>query len=815
MNEKISYSLCEIANWQNNDSDLAIPRLQRGLVWNAARVEVFWDSIVRGIPVGVFSLCPMSESMRKQLKDQAQKATHLLLDGQQRANAIAIGFRDFPQDVNEEEHRKSPILWLDLEASVATEGKIDDRCKYSFYMTTLAHPWGFDGRSKNSEIKDVILSSSEIGEVLRESKLRTEEYLRDNPTWKPFPYELYPAKARLPIPFSILTTSQDVKKTIEELKGTKSLWYIKYGKQVEEYIAKQNSNSWIETIRAVVAKTQIPVLYVPPSLADDVDEVSTYFVRMNTQGVIPSPEELDYSLAKAYWPILWEVEDLAKDRMPPHRLASLALEVFLSLADKDGCGWIRDVDNAQIRTLKTNENTSQQFEDFIRKGGDFYKLVYKLDKWMGLDTEASDNSIEWALLPYHRAALAQSRSIYRLMLILANADKDTLEPIRMAGLMTMLRWFSNREDVVARIIAETCKSASDLWLGIQQGISEAIRLGELSIAPSPCAIETIFGYISNEKDIKDNRYISVLTKNGFNSTYAELQKIWHGFGYAKGTELLLYATRSLCRKFGYDPAEGRKWEGHNRPWDYDHVLPQDWLHDSRGRSGYGHYISACREVLRSIGNSAAIPFRFNRSKHASPPKDSPYYTSDVCNDLELDRVSIFKFEAIKNGLHLDADPEQALQFVRTTQSRTLKLYKYWFEKLQINDFYAGGYSSWGKGVKQRYDFFQELSKETVFNGESKFCYTVAPYQIEIQEEKDWFRPWLAVGQIISDKGFLAVASNGNQVEVGWRRNPEQNAIDGDTNKWYYGSEEPFTFDDRKPCSVMDVKERLQGIKNGL
>jgi hypothetical protein len=814
MNEKKPlYKLSEIAGWQKNDSSIAIPRMQRGLVWNAARVEVFWDSILRRIPVGVFSLCPMSESMREQLKGQAENASHLLLDGQQRANAIAIGFRDFPQDGYQDEQEKSPILWLDLEVSAETQSGIEDRCKYSFYMTTMAHPWGFNGRLKNSEVKDDILSSSEIAEVLIDSKLQTEEFLNNNPTWKPLPYQLYPVKAKLPIPFSVLATSAtiaDVKNKIQKLAGT--VWHIKYGKLAEEYIATHDI-SRIVAIQAVVAQTEIPVLYVPNTLAADINEVSTYFIRMNTQGVIPSPEELDYSLAKANWPILWEVEDLAKDRMPPHRLATLALEVFLSSEDKDG--WVNDIDNAKIRALKVDENLSKRFERFVKKNGDFYSLVYKVDKWMGLDIPDIKLQAKWSLLKFHRAALAHSRSIYRLMLILAKKDKeDILAPVRMAGLMTLLRWFSNREERLASIIARTCKSTSDLWLGIQQGISEATLKDELSIVTSPRAIEIMFSYIRDAETIKNDRYISVMNQNGLNSTYAELQKVWHGFGYSKGTELLLYATRSLSRKFEYDPSECRKWEGHNRPWDYDHVLPQNWLHDPRGRSGYGDYIRACRDVLSSIGNSAAIPFRFNRSKHASPPKDSPYYTPKVCDYLQLEIDSIFKFEASRNGIPIDSDPEQALEFVKVSQERILKLYKDWFESLEIGSFYPGDDSSWGEDVKWRYNFFQELSKKALFNGGAEFYYTAAPYQIKISEKTDWLRPWLAVGVIIPNKGFLAVASNGNLIEIGLRRLPDQNSVERDINRWYYSLLKELKIGDVN-CTIDYVENALQEIKAKL
>lgn len=63
-------SLQTIANWQispesNGDKIHAeIPAFQRGLVWNPAQIEVLWDSLLRGIPIGVISLIPMEGAER-------------------------------------------------------------------------------------------------------------------------------------------------------------------------------------------------------------------------------------------------------------------------------------------------------------------------------------------------------------------------------------------------------------------------------------------------------------------------------------------------------------------------------------------------------------------------------------------------------------------------------------------------------------------------------------------------------------------------------------------------------------------------------
>ena len=51
-------SIREVANWAQNHA-VEIPALQRGLVWAPHQVELLWDSILRGFPIGAFVLTPV------------------------------------------------------------------------------------------------------------------------------------------------------------------------------------------------------------------------------------------------------------------------------------------------------------------------------------------------------------------------------------------------------------------------------------------------------------------------------------------------------------------------------------------------------------------------------------------------------------------------------------------------------------------------------------------------------------------------------------------------------------------------------------
>ena len=92
----IIFTVNEVANW---DKLVEIPSLQRGLVWAPHQVELLWDSILRGFPIGAFALTPVNGNEGQLTRTSEAKAKYFLLDGQQRYNAIKAAratLRDAP-----------------------------------------------------------------------------------------------------------------------------------------------------------------------------------------------------------------------------------------------------------------------------------------------------------------------------------------------------------------------------------------------------------------------------------------------------------------------------------------------------------------------------------------------------------------------------------------------------------------------------------------------------------------------------------------------------------------------------------------------
>lgn len=133
-----------------------LPSLQRGAVWRPNQVELLWDSILRGFPIGALVACRRMPSAQQHTRTGAvaagmggplpwpeDKYTHHLLDGQQRANAVALGYLD-PFVARDGQAEAKTILWLDLDPSHPKDQFPAASTRHHLLrVTTEAHPWGF------------------------------------------------------------------------------------------------------------------------------------------------------------------------------------------------------------------------------------------------------------------------------------------------------------------------------------------------------------------------------------------------------------------------------------------------------------------------------------------------------------------------------------------------------------------------------------------------------------------------------------------------------------------------------------------------
>lgn len=124
---------------------LGLPPVQRTALWTPRHVLGLWDSLLRGMPIGMFYLVPgASTSKRRSIFANGDRASltvedrgggYDLLDGQQRTRAMMLALRT-PKD-------EGRCLWVDLGAAVEADDSI-----VPTRLTTKSQPFGYDAEGR-------------------------------------------------------------------------------------------------------------------------------------------------------------------------------------------------------------------------------------------------------------------------------------------------------------------------------------------------------------------------------------------------------------------------------------------------------------------------------------------------------------------------------------------------------------------------------------------------------------------------------------------------------------------------------------------
>lgn len=142
---------------------------------------------------------------------------------------------------------------------------------------------------------------------------------------------------------------------------------------------------------------------------------------------------------------------------------------------------------------------------------------------------------------------------------------------------------------------------------------------------------------------------------------------------AYNRELLIYSERRyFSETFSYDPAQTDFLKDHNRPWDYDHIIPKSWM--SKQGVQFGEWKSLCLGWLWNNGNFAAIPFFINRSK-----SDAACWTEyrNNSDSLHWDEGVSQLTESV-----LTKNEDMAKTFAYSTSHRLVSIYHDWRETVK-------------------------------------------------------------------------------------------------------------------------------------
>jgi len=448
-------SLATIAGWQTclprgmpdhgDQVHAELPALQRGFVWKPSQVENLWDSLLREFPIGSFLLSQIHKNpgVNDARSEKSQKfkldcrkigadpadgnkgkvslARFDLLDGQQRATAIALGFVN-PWKCKSCDYAPPAVLWVDL-----VPPPLETGMEYLFRVCTRSHPWGYKSdRSERLEARDrcnafgaYVAANSDVLAGLDYTEI-------------PLTYT-WPWDAQVPLPVSLLLESlintkvrhwrEDLKERItcclryhdegmlitkrtEQTESEKSGWLNALYAALKNPSSKMGQRLEIlaDEFRKTLTGISIPALLLPrkPLNADKADDPSlekpeseeaedqdhpppdpeeTMFVRINSGGTPLAGEELLYSIYKAIWPDSVElVERIGRRFVVPSRLVALAARLVLARTNLDAKKPPEALNVSRFRRLVHGDVEFRKgLEEFLHKDAQrIFESAYRL-----------------------------------------------------------------------------------------------------------------------------------------------------------------------------------------------------------------------------------------------------------------------------------------------------------------------------------------------------------------------------------------------------------------------------------------------------
>lgn len=628
------------------------------------------------------------------------------MDGQQRFNAVSIGFGSV--------ENSRAILWLDINP----EKTKDSSRTFWVKATTIAHPWGF---ANNDECDP--LSASDRRSALDEFGLHGHNIYNEivdlHSTW--------PVKASRPIPLQFFLNApvkdkDAFTKYIISKCQEKSNFRCLEKNPVTEADSERISSFYDAFYRLVDYRICCnhltrDVVENESSVANNdggVTTLETLFTRLNTGGTRITQEDLSYSAIKAYWPEIKDKNDSFAERyMPPAKLVMLAFRLALTDPSHDKT-FKGTMSVKQIRSLAKDKMSKQRIDD-LYSNDKLERIMNVIDEWLNVF------NAEDATPAVLRTSIARnSTDIYLLLMYFASESLEGKMDLSVKEIMALafyLHWFSN--DAAAKVVTEVysqCRKGITI-----EAIRRAISLSFVNkwlVAPyTPDEMRHFF-------TIKPDPKWRVWSEDYY--PWQDFIERVYRFGPWQTKEMLLYAQRMFINTHFrmYDPARQDMWDSHNCPWDYDHIIPQEWIANKRGA-----FRDYCKDWLWNIGNIAAIPFEENRSK--SNREDYSFYLNNE-ETLLFDKSSIdFKNDIVWNQ-------EESYSFASVTFERCCKIYKCCYDIVApLFDIIELSVD-----LQKRKDILLKVADGIE---DSKCYFTAGIKDYPLERDLDWTREWICVG----------------------------------------------------------------------
>lgn len=655
--------LGDIKDWLSKDSEVELPAMQRGFVWKPSQIENLWDSVFREFPMGSFLLTATGEHL-------------MLIDGQQRATSIALGYYN-PWEVNVQRLgnvKNLPIIWMDVSPVSVTENS-----EYVFRVVTRSHPWGYQltNNRKVLSIPDRRASASQL-----ESFYNVEMYTKLSPSQR------LPHDAHLPVPLCFLlgalkTTGnyKDWKKEIlNKCKVIPVNYHPKHLSENELYHATLDScdlSLLYERLVHLDINYIIPALTVDNQLilrnGDNAKVNPTLFVRLNSGGTQLEGEELIYSIYKAVCPSTKElVESIASNVIQPSKIITLASRLILSNLNNNR--FYNNISLTQFQREIAKDDFKKALESLIGEESDssLRTLINKSITILKYDGTIPDTIV--------KKIIKDSPDGFLLLLNwLQNNSNRTLTPELKAQICSRLYinyWFGDLNYIVRILWSESTRE--DFW-AIPYNNDDYLAQKHLV---SPDALEDFLLRKAEEGvDLSISQEDSVwqewTSKNPKPESLSEddyvvrMKEGWSDFLWRllSNNYLVLLAQREYINRTFKDYNQVEDLQDTERPWDWDHIYPESWVYYQQridDRTRYWEW---------RIGNFRAMSLTDNRSENNNLSPAERFATTDDDYFIKKNNLVYWKQLTADHKYIKNSDPEFVMIHAKAIIIRSVNIYR--------------------------------------------------------------------------------------------------------------------------------------------
>lgn len=691
-NEQPSFfDLETIAGWQLKlgEREMDLPPMQRGFVWKVGQMEALWDSLLRGYPIGSFLFSSSPDGKR------------FLMDGQQRATSIALGFNDIWKKDSRKEFwslGRLPSIWIDL-----SQQELAPDHHFSIRVCTRAHPWGYQHNRPNIPLS--VKDRSKALEIFK--KINGDSTIRyvDLNTQEVFPYD-----TQIPVPMCFLLESiQKHGDNWKEALYSACIAYLPqdirtkrmdegsdYRSQLEAYLRDHDQIELYEGVKYLL-EAQIPGICVQRQLlkADDYGgsdgaEDPTLFVRLNSAGTPIDGEELIYSIYKASFPRTKQlVDDVGANFVKP----SLVISIISRLVTATLSGsYPPPLNIVEFRKRIKEEAFRGQLEDMI--GNDGHSPAATLfARAVSILRSEHDIAIPPVVV---KKTIREHPDLFLLLLkwLSTHPDPDPQTRKKIIAAITALAWFCRNNAAFVRNIWD--RAGEDLWDAdtlssvyrqkrepimyplldpIQLRtylLSEVIQMRKRwdVLAPSiDHPIGKIFLFMLPDDVINQDNGPSGVTSQLWNDFLSRLSYL---------RPMVLFAQRHYINSSFGNFNHMDDLEDTNTPWDWDHIYPSNWIY-------MRHQIDPhMRHWNNTIGNLRALGLEQNRSEGDS---HSPAARLEDSVSESFVKEEDWRYWQQLTYSIKENDQEMVTLYLNGVLHRMCNIYEDWYETLQIGNLF--------------------------------------------------------------------------------------------------------------------------------